>query len=534
MKYFVKIIMLLCCLSGFRSLAQEVSENGTVTYITSQSIYVRFNSTSQIAIGDTLFITDDGNARPVLVVNNKSSTSCVCSRISEYNLKVLDIVYYKTEKVEEPIPEKIINEEPLLVAVPIPDTAETTEEKTLRRQQDISGRFAVSAYLNFSNTPGGNSQRMRYTTSLNAKNIGGSKLSAEYYISFIHRSDHWDDIQEDVLNGLKIYNLSLSYQFNENTRLLLGRKTNPYLSSVGAIDGVQFVAGIKSFSFGVVAGSRPDYQNYGYNPDLFQVGGYIGHEYKTDKGNMQNTLAFIDQENSWNTDRRFIYFQHSNTLLKNLYFFGSVEFDLYEYVDGQSSPTFNPTNFYLLVRYKVIKQLTLSLSYSARNNIIYYESYKEMVERLRQTSTLQGISLQAQYRPLPKLSIGAKGSYRFREEDLRPSWNADGYVTYSQVPVVQISVTGSFSYLETCYISGTIFSAGISRDIIPGKLNGGLNYRHVDYNFYTSESSVLQNMAEINFSWNIYKKLMMSVYYEGTFEKGNKFNRVYFNVTQRF
>lgn len=533
-KYLIQVIMLVGCLVGLQGLAQEIPENGTVTFITSQSVYVRFNSTSQINIGDTLFVTDNGFAKPVLLVNNKSSNSCVCTRIADADLEISDSVFYKGKMVQEPIPDEIPPEAPVIASVPIGDTLKTAEEKAVGQQQIISGRLAVSAYLNFSNTPGGNSQRMRYTTSLNAKNIAGSKLSAEYYISFIHRSDHWDEIREDVLNGLKIYNLSLNYQFNESTRLLLGRKTNSKFSSVGAIDGIQFETGFKSFSFGIIAGSRPDYQNYGYNPDLFQAGGFISHDYKNGNGNMQNTLAFVDQENSWNTDRRFLYFQHYNTLVKNMYVFGSIEFDLYKMVDDRKTNTFNPTNFYLLLRYKIIKQLTISLSYSARNNIIYYETYKAMVERLLETSTLQGISLQAQYRPLPKLSLGVKGSYRDRKEDPKPSWNADGYVTYSQVPVIKISVTGSFTYMETNYINGMIFSAGITRDIIPGKLNGGISYRRAGYNFYTNELSTAQNMAEINLNWNIYKKLMMSVYYEGTFEKENKFNRVYLNVTQRF
>jgi len=62
----------------------------------------------------------------------------------------------------------------------------------------------------------------------------------------------------------------------------------------------------------------------------------------------------------------------------------------------------------------------------------------------------------------------------------------------------------------------------------------GINYRYVDYSFYTNENSVAQNMAEINLNWNIYKKLLFSVYYEGTFERQNKYSRIYLNLTQRF
>ena len=513
---------------------QALPDEGTVSYITSQNVYVQFKSTANIQAGDTLFIDRDNVTFPALVVVSKSSISCVCSRISDIELKVNDKLFTRSGKIQPIAPQETPSEKPLEIVTEAQDTVTGTEDVKKKRSQSITGRVAISSYLNFSNTPGGNSQRMRYTTSLNAKNIGGSRLSAEYYISFNHRSDHWDEIQEDVLNGLKIYNLAVCYQFTDNTRILVGRKVNPKLSSVGAIDGLQFETKFKSFSYGLIVGSRPDYSNYGYDPGLFQVGGYISHDYVKGKGNMQSTLAFVDQENSWNTDRRFIYFQHYNTLFKNLYFFGSVEFDLYENIEGQASTTFNPTNFYLLFRYKVIKQLTLSFSYSARNNIIYYETYKDIVERLLESTTLQGVSFQAQYRPLAKLSVGAKAGYRFRKEDPKPSWNADGYVTYSQVPALKISVTGSATFMQTSYTKGKIFSLGITRDILPGKVYCGINYRYVDYSFYTNETSVAQNMAEVNLNWNIYKKLLFSVYYEGTFERQNKYSRIYLNLTQRF
>ncbi len=99
---------------------------------------------------------------------------------------------------------------------------------------------------------------------------------------------------------------------------------------------------------------------------------------------------------------------------------------------------------------------------------------------------------------------------------------------------MNISATASATLLETSYISGKIYSLGISRDLIAGKLYGGLGYRYVDYSYFNTESSIPQNMAELNLNWHIYKKLSLSLNYEGTFEKENQFNRLYVNVTQRF
>ena len=156
---------------------------------------------------------------------------------------------------------------------------------------------------------------------MNAQNIGNSKLSAEVYIDFVHKINEWSEIKADIFNGLKIYNLALNYEFNKNNKIWLGRKINPRISNMGAIDGLQYELRLKSFTIGVVGGFRPDYLNYSFNAKLLQFGGYLGHDYSNKNGSMQTTLAFINQMNNGKTDRRFAYFQHTNALIKNLYFF---------------------------------------------------------------------------------------------------------------------------------------------------------------------------------------------------------------------
>jgi hypothetical protein len=350
----------------------------------------------------------------------------------------------------------------------------------------------------------------------------------------VHSNNNWDEVQANIFNGLKIYNLSVKYDFNENTSLLLGRKINPKLSSVGAIDGLQFETKFNAFSVGAFAGSRPDYEDYSINLNLFQYGIYAGHELKVKKGLMQSTLGFIEQDNHSRTDRRFLYFQHINTIVKNVYFFGSAEMDLYKKVDDKQENTFNLTNLYLSIRYRVIRQLSLGLSYSARQNIIYYETYKDFAERLLETETLQGWRFQVNYRPVKFLSLGVNAGYRFRKEDPKPSKNLYAYLTYSRLPGINAAVTLSATLLETAYLSGNIYSLGMTKDLIPGKLNGGLKYRYVDYLYLNTELDQIQNLGEINLSWRMLKKLSLSVYYEGTFEKEHTFSRIYANLSLRF
>ena len=83
---FMKKIVFTVILIYFSTIlkAQTVREilTGKISFVSSQNIYVKFNSTEGISAGDTLYKSSSGVLKPVLSVTNLSSTSCVCTSIS--------------------------------------------------------------------------------------------------------------------------------------------------------------------------------------------------------------------------------------------------------------------------------------------------------------------------------------------------------------------------------------------------------------------------------------------------------------------
>jgi hypothetical protein len=567
MRHVLSTLVLL--LAGLYVMGQDRHEirEGNVSFITSQSVYVKFPSMERMAAGDTLFLKQGDTYVPALQIKNLSSISCVCVPLVAKEFKVADAIYAKVppgadrETVQQRVsadsagragrPESDSLAEVAAVAAvavgeaaAVDDTtgaeaadADTAVAEAAGRaglQQQISGRISVSSYSHFYNRESVRSQRMRYTFSIQARNLGNTGFSAESYVSFVHSNTNWEEIKGNIFRGLKIYNLSVRYDFNETMYLSAGRKINRRLSSVGAIDGLQFEKRFGSLILGAFAGSRPDYKDYGVNPDLLQYGAYLGHVLQKPKLSMENSLAFVEQTNRSNTDRRFLYFQHSSWLMKNLYIFASAEADMYKKVNDTTTNTLDLSNVYLSVRYRIIRPLSVGLSYSSRQNVIYYETYKDFVERLIDNEALQGWRLSIHARPARYLVMGVYGGYRYRKADPRPSKNVHAYATYSRIPGIGVSATLSTTWLWTSYLSGRIYSLGLSRELIPGKLNGGLKYRYVDYLYRTSETGLAQNVLEASLSWRIYQKLSLSVYYEGTFETSDPYNRLYINVSQRF
>ena len=499
-----------------------MSGSGKVSYITSQNVYVKFESTESIHIGDTLFSNKKNQIIPVFVVNNKSSISCVCTPILSGSFEISDnilirSVAFKNLPVNKPLTQQndkassnamkprfrneSFVERPIIAlsekeVEALPKPIEKISPKKPIFKQRITGRISATSYMNISDIR--SNQRMRYTFSMQGDNLGNTRLSAETYISFRHTLDEWADVQNNLNDALKIYSLALKYDFDKTTSLMVGRKLNPMISSMGAMDGVQFEKGFGNFLFGALVGSRPDYLDYGFNSDLFQYGAYLSHRSNTKNNYLQSTLAFIEQRNNAKIDRRFIYFQHSSTLFKNVNLFGSAEMSLYENINEQAKNVFNLTNLYASIRYRATKKLNLSVSYDNRKNVQYYETYKNFIDKLIEEETRQGVRLNANYRLFKNITWGVNTGWRFQKSDMNLSKNLNSYLTFNRIPSLNIRTTINANFLQTNYLNSRILGIRVSKDIIPGKIDGDINFRMVDYQYLNYETVTHQNIIGVN------------------------------------
>ena len=192
-------------------MGQEALE-GKVTHITSQHVYVRFSSTVGLNDGDTLYIKKSEGEVPALVILNHSSASCVCEPLEGIGLKLSNQIFGRPkarESATDPLVDAAISLTPPAEEDDAPKVAaEEGVAVSPPRKQEIDGRFSVASYTYLKNPQSEGRQRMRYAFSMAASNIGGSGLTLESYLTFSHTLKQWDEIKENIFNGLKIYNLS--------------------------------------------------------------------------------------------------------------------------------------------------------------------------------------------------------------------------------------------------------------------------------------------------------------------------------------
>jgi len=536
MKYIIPILLLVIAISSLQGQTEIITQKGTVSFVSSKNVYVKFDNTKDIKVGDTLFFNQNSNIIPSLVVANKSSSSTVCTPIIERKFQKGDdliansVIVKEIEKEEEPLLPK---EDGLTLPNSPIITPEEDEEPAIKQQ--IRGRISAASYSSLSNYR--NSHRMRYAMAFRGNNLGGSKFSTDAYVTFRHPVGKWDEVKNNLGRALKVYSLSASYDFTPSTRLTLGRKINPRLSSVGAIDGAQFEKGIGNFTLGAVAGTRPDYSNYGFNPNLFQYGGYASFTPSKKTSFGHTTLGFMEQTNNSRIDRRFAYFQHSGQLTKQLHLFSSFEIDLYENINNQVNNQPQLTNLYMSLRFRVSRTLRLSASFDSRKNIIYYESYKNFIDQLIEDETRQGLRFGFSFRPTKNITWGINAGMRFQKSQNNTSRNINSFVSLSKTPWLPVRTTIRASILETDFLNSRVYGVRFSKPLIKKKLNAEVYYRNVNYLYRNSESgtAVRQHIGGASLSYRLSKKLSWHLFYEGTFDNKNPtFSRINMRIIKRF
>jgi hypothetical protein len=540
MRYFFTILLIGFFCIEVQSQTSVENISGQVSFVSTKNVYVKFKSTEGISVGDTLFANQNGKLVPVLTVDNLSSLSCVCTVIPPAKPAVADFVTARM-KTGSKGPGKAMAGVAVLTQTEVQDsTGKSASSPKSELKQSIRGSISLNSYSDMSDSPTDNSQRFRYTLSLDAHNISNSKFSFETYASFRHKAGEWEEVKNDIFNALKIFDLALIYDPNKSTRISIGRKINQRLSNIGAIDGLQIEKTFGKFAVGAIGGTRPDYTDYGFNGNLLQFGGYVGFNTRNPGSYSESSVAFMQQMNGSAIDRRFLYFQHSNSLIKNLYFIGTFEVDLYQLkVDSVNhtetiTNSFDPTGLYLSMRYRFSDKFSLTGSYDARKNVIYYETYKTFTDRILETEMRKGFRLQGSYRFTRNLTLGLQTGYRFLKSDPQPSKNIHGYLTYSNIPGLNVSVTLSGTYTESSYINGLLYGANMSRDFFKNKLHMGIGYHYVDYSLPVNDLNEVQHIGEANIYWMLPAKMAIGVNYEGTFEQQYKYNRIYLQLRKRF
>jgi len=518
---YILIALFFCSLAH----SQDRTITGTISFVTSNNVYVKFDSTSEIEIGKVLLV----NGNECLKVTDKSSNSVVCSILNDCSVANGDsVTYFIIAPVDTTKPTTIT--EPEEDALPSEITTPAEEGiKTSLYEENIRGRISLGSYNTLSDVRDDRSI-FRTRFSLDANHIGDSKVSVQSFLVY-RNFNTTDDDYDGRTSIFNVYNLNVRYDATPDLSLTAGRKINPKASSIGAVDGLQVEKYFGNFYAGAMGGFRPDFENFGFNGDLLQYGGYVGIETNTKDFFSETTLGALEQTNAGATDRRYIFFQHMSTIASDLTLFSSAELDIF----GNGGDNTRLTNLYLSARYRFSRAVNAMISYDTRKVIIYYETFQTDIERLLDEDLArQGLRMRFNVRPAKILWMGVSYSKRFQNDNENKSDNIYGYATLSKIPGIGGRFNVSYNTNSTNYLTSNIFSARYSRDFFERKLNADIYFRRGEYSFENNINDLTLNFYGSTLSYRISRTWMLSV--SGEYSQSDPENsfRFYTRLTKRF
>jgi len=502
------IVFFTCFTFIFSAYSQENEDkiSGQVTFLTSKNVYVKFDNTSRIKVGDTLRVLPN---KTCLLVSNKSSSSVVCTKINDCNIEKGTVVFFMYEQKKE----LVIEEEAVVedIGISYNDSIKAVEDISSKEiyNEKIKARLSASSYSTFSSTRDDN-HRLLSRFSLNADHINYSKFSVETYLNYRKKISSTENSFQN--NALRIFNLAVKYDMDSTLFLTFGRKINYKASSLGAIDGLQAEKFFDNSYVGVIAGFRPDIFDFGFNSNLLQYGAYIGQLTNSKNFRSQTTLGFAEQQNNGEIDRRFTYFQHSSTINRKLNLFATVELDIYNKLNDSISSNPRLTNLYASGRYRFNKNVNASLSYDSRKRIIYYKTYETDIEELLDEDIArQGIRARINIKPFKNLYSGFSYSKRFQSDNQNKSDNIYGYVSYSRLPSIGGRISLTYNMNSSNYLDSDIASLRYSRTFMDDRLNADFYYRFVNYRYKSTVPDFSQNYFGTYLSYYLDRSLIISL-----------------------
>ncbi|MFH0736088.1 MAG: hypothetical protein V1773_16660 [bacterium] len=519
----------------FGQIQNKIELVGEISFISSQYYYVAFDNTAGIQKGDTLYSKQGKISVPSLVVEHLSGRSCAGKLINGEKLLTDDKITAYVPIIQKTLSEKTIPIKETNEKITDVVTEKRKNEEKIFNTQNFRGKIGITSYSGFDNFSRQKfSQRWRYQISADGNNIFNTGLGLESYILFSYRNKDWGVVKSNLGTAIKIYDLNIRYDLNDNNALWLGRKINNKISNIGTMDGLQYESTFNKYFVGAVIGSRPNLYDFGYNFKMFQFGVYAGRQDTINTGVITNTVSFINQTNNFKTDRRFVYIQHTNNVIENVNLFLSSELDLYRRKNQKEENKIFLTSFYTSINFSPSAWFSVNTSYDARKNVVYYETFKSYADSLLESETRQGVRIRTNFKLNNQLFISFNYGYRFKNGDNKTNTNYGGNLNYNKLPLINGSSSFSYNRILSSYLDGNTYSLYIYKDLVSGLISTGFGYRRVEYKFLNNNAKLAQNIASMDLSLFLMKKLYLSCNYEGVFEKQRTYSSIYLNLSQKF
>ncbi len=392
----------------------SVSQTGVVSYVSKESVYVRFNSTSEIRLGDTLF--QFGSRKPVLIVSKKSSISTINTRIGSTNLLIGDSILFFAKiqtlktilKKEENLilrdgKNQIIRSADSVVRKSIPQET-TTKSWLWHGNNSITSRYNQT--LGSEANRGMNQQYGRFHVR-GAKNDSLNSLAVHLSGNYQQFSSSFRSSEAPKAGRLYLNQAEIQWRPNSALEFRLGRGFQNGLSSMGALDAARVSYKKYQLQLEAVGGFAPNFRTHQFSTENLAYGLSLKTEQYKKTIKWDASLGWIDQYSQGQIDRRLMLLQGS-IFNKKSYAYFLIEND---FTQGINESRVQST--YVSMQHRWNSKWNSFFSYDTRTPWIYWRSYDQLtIDDLMEREAQRGFRVRLNYKSSKNINWGFQSTVR--------------------------------------------------------------------------------------------------------------------------
>ena len=355
----------------------------TVSYLSTQSVYLDAGRNRSLAPGDTGVVMHRRLAAGRLVITAVSTSSSSARMLAAGDSVAVGDTVFVTPSLHAAAAAQG-------AGAPMVSRAGGSLDRT---PNWFHGRIAVQYTGSTEQGIGTTLSRPSLLLYLHAGPLAGSDL----HFSFHGRVDGALARTISAIGSqgttLRLYDLTLGLDDPQRWfGFSAGRITSVFVGGLGLVDGAQVFGRAGNLAVGVLGGFQPDYRTSGFDTQTQKIAGFANYawgEGQSFRGG--STVAYGRQFFEQKLDRDYLYLQNTTAFGSTLFLYQSTEIDLHAREGDTQRSAFALTNTFLTLSYQPLSWMTANLGYDASRPIEFLESEKSIADSLLDRALRQGV-----------------------------------------------------------------------------------------------------------------------------------------------
>ncbi len=489
--------------------AQEKERIISVTYISSENIYLDGGRAAGINVGDTLALwRDRQKIAEIQVIYTAEQTAAAKLLTSIKNPQTGD----QAELRKSPVRSAGVQAPAPITQAGAPSTL--TAEASPKPAVRISGSVGLQWYqFRDQSTYKHDFSQPSLRFNFKAQNLWNRAYSLRIRLrsNYNRRTQNYSSVPGQREWRNRIYEIAFSYENPQApVNFRAGRIISNTFSGVGYIDGALLQYNFAGFyHLGIFAGSQPQWQYSDFQTVRQKYGLYTNYRKGESAAGsrLEATLALVGEYHYRTISREYVYLQSSYASGQHFSIYQNAEIEVNRYWrQEKTGRKINLSSLLLSANLNITGYLSAGLSYDHYQNYYTYEQ-RSVADSLFDSAARQGLRSTVYWRIIPNLRFTASAGFRLRENDSGSTYSWSGQLIRSNLVLRGLMISARLAGYSNLYTRGYNPSLQIGQNFNRGhavNVEYGHYFYMLDLNDTHHTNHWIRSTLQFVLPWHLY------------------------------